>query len=253
MNDREFKELIDLYLDKEIDTASINRLRQVIATDAVRLREFQSACQLHHAMRMALHKEVAENEARTHLPLRRWQVAVGMVASFILGAVLLAPAIQEARNVGPLALEILETSDSSDSSDRPVIKSWAVTSLKPYKPYANYLSRKSGKDVASKNSSLAGRLRLFGLSPDLAPPTANLEQVEVRTRLTQFVWDEDFAVWEVHTHLSSAALPQKAAIDGGLPMSDFISEGRLSVSIPENAMTTDPFQLESRLAGWLFD
>ena len=91
MNDREFKELVDLYLDKEIEGESINRLMEEIAADPCRRREFDSACQLHHAMRLALSKEVVANEARSPLPQRRWQVALAMVASFVLGAFFLAP------------------------------------------------------------------------------------------------------------------------------------------------------------------
>ena len=237
MNDREFKELVDLYLDKEIEGKSIQRPMDAIAADPCRRREFDSACQLHHAMRLALGKEVAANEARSPLPHRRWQVALAMVASFVLGAFFLAPAFHESDHIESLVMELSDPSSQSGGED----------SMKTLpKSFQNYLGRLSRKDAEKSHSSLAARLRLAGLSPDLAPLDARLQAVEIRSHNVHLSWDEQVGGWRVHRNCSSLhhlAHPNINFIEDGIFMADFPDRAQFEDPSPKQ-MVAAPLQLD---------
>ena len=247
MNDREFKELVDLYLDKEIEGESINRLMKEIAADPCRRREFDSACQLHHAMRLALSKEVVANEARSPLPQRRWQVALAMVASFVLGAFFLAPAFHESDSI---EMTVKELSDISGTSSQP----GSVDLMKALPgSYQNYLAKMSGQNENNVHSSLAARLRLAGLSPDIVPLDARLQAVKIRSRQVHLSWDEALGGWQVHSNCSAFHLSDQSgmhAIEGKIPMVDFSGPARFEYMRPKE-MLNAPSELDQWLVDWL--
>lgn len=245
MNDFEFKELVDLYLDKEIDGDSMQRLMEAIAASQSRRREFNSACQLHHAMRVALGEEVAANEALNPLPLRRWQVLVAMAASFICGAFFLAPAFDQSDDVQPLSFELPDPLSHSSSDD--------LLEKLP-KSMQHYLARMSGNEAQRSHSSLAARLHLAGLSPDLAPQDARLQAVEIRSQQVYLSWDEQFGGWQVHRNSSTFHLPvqpETCAIGDREKVffSDFPRRGRFE-DIAGRQKLSGSFQLDTWLLGW---
>ena len=56
MTDERFRELVNLYLDKEIDSEEMELLQATISSDSARQREFVTSCRLHNAMRSALRR-----------------------------------------------------------------------------------------------------------------------------------------------------------------------------------------------------
>ena len=243
MNDPEFKELIDLYLDKEIDGASIQRLREAIAADEGRRREFEAACQLHHAMRLALGKEVAANEARNPLPLRRWLVTAGMAASFVLGGFLLAPAFNEAGGVDPLDPGIPDASARTGAAQQ-------MDNL-PL-PSKRQLARISTGERGHKSSSLAALFRLAGLSPELEPPDAQLQEVRIGTRRIHLAWDGSAGGWQVHSQASVYFTTPSSSPGESALVSTFADEARLKHA-GTNVLAGGPFRLEAIPMEWLAD
>ncbi|MGC6455624.1 MAG: hypothetical protein ACON46_03730 [Coraliomargaritaceae bacterium] len=245
MNDCEFKELVDLYLDKEIDGESMQRLMEAIDSSQSRRRKFDSACQLHHAMRVALGKEVAANEARNPLPLRRWQVGLAMFASFICGAFFLAPAFHQSDRLESISAELSEPLDSSNNES--VMKALPSS-------IQRYLSRSSSSEADRSHSSLAARLRLAGLSPDLAPKDARLQAVEIRSQNVSLTWNEQFGGWQVHRNSSAvylSAQPGTHSLEGSekIFFSDVPRRGQFEETERQRTAFST-FQFDTRRIGW---
>lgn len=237
MRDSEFKELVDLYLDKEIDGAGIERLRTVVTADESRRREFEAACQLHHAMRLALGKEVAANEARNPLPFHRLLVTAGMAASFVLGGFLLAPAFNETGDVDSLDEAVTVASKLSNAS-------YSVDNL----PVSLQRQLAEMQDVQTKkmSTSLAARLRLAGLSPELEPTDVRLKNVQLEARRIHIVWDGSSGnTRQVHRHTSFYFTPESGPPAELNPQLLFHCDSRSRLE-GMNALAGGPFRFEAK-------
>lgn len=218
MTDERFRELINLYLDKEISSSEMELLQSEISTGEARRREFDTACRLHHAMSCALSSEVAANEARSPLPRTRWFVGFGMAASFILGGIFLAHAVSDElvpcadRRQTEASAAALAAEAKQRALQRFITSQRAVTSDEPFR-------------------SLASQFRLLGLQPALVPANHQLEEVEMRVRRVHVEWSEKEQRWQFFT------------------VSDYYPSERMRDF--NNLVVDSPFQLDSNAPSFI--
>lgn len=242
MNHEQFKELVDLYLDKEIDRVSLQRLQQAIAEDAERQREFEVACRLHQAMTAALNSEVAANEARSPVPRSRWLVSLAMAASFVLGGFLLSPVLKETSLFDSEAASLAIQPEA-----HPVAEASSTIYLSPSRRYMTQLSEAN----RVRNGSLTARLRLNGLSPDLEPPNVRLKKLEIERNHIYLVWSSHLR----KTNLQSYTRMPNSVTAPGLPHAKahaiaYFYRDHL-VQVEKNFPASGPFQIDSSLASWV--
>ena len=212
MSDERFRELINLYLDKEINSDEMELLQSEISNSETRRQEFDTACRLHFAMSRALSSEVAENEARSPLPRTRWLVGIGMAASFLLGGILLAPALSE---------ELMPDADSQQSE----ASAEALAAQAQRRVLQRFLTAQQNPHTKEPCHSLAAQFRLLGLEPALVPADHALEEFEMRIRKVKVRWNEQEQNWQFITY--SESQPVERSFD------------------PATMFPDSPFQLDS--------
>ncbi|MGB0416509.1 MAG: hypothetical protein ACPGKS_06650 [Coraliomargarita sp.] len=221
MSDERFRELVNLYLDKEISSSEMESLQSEIGRCEARRKDFDIACRLHHAMSCALSSEVAANEARSPLPRTRWLVGMGMAASFALGGILLAPAISE---------ELIPTQESQQTE----ASAEALAAAAQQRVLERFLAAQHTAGADEPCRSLAARFRLLGLQPALVPADHTLEEVEMRIRRVQVQWNEQEQSWQFIT--VSGAMPTERT--GDLNALFYDSPFQLEVANPGFVFTT---------------
>lgn len=166
MTEGKFTELVNLYLDKEISERGLAELKAELAQNAVRKSEFRQRCQLHQAMRMALNPD-----AHT-ATFPRWvmDLGTGLAACFALGFALFLPVFRDTAHVpSPSALngvggENLVEADPLDQIGRSELRRFATI---------------QEQRSANQRASIAARLRLMGLRPELTPEAKQLRSVSM--------------------------------------------------------------------------
>ncbi|ADE54457.1 hypothetical protein [Coraliomargarita akajimensis] len=194
MTNERFKDLVNLYLDREINPDEMELLQSTIRDDADRRREFDNACRLHQAMRSALCCEVARNEANSPVKRTHCIFYAGMAASFVLGGVLLAPVLTQSDSSADAVVEGDElVVDLQEESDR----------------YQHYLATQQAQADFRACGSLAARLRLLGLQPSLVPvePLVPVGAVEVQRVVVE--WDETSQTWLYYSDATAHMYPQR--------------------------------------------
>lgn len=179
MTDERFKELLNLFLDRELSPDEMKLLESEIARSESRRKEFEAACRLHHAMTCALTAEVAENEARCLLPRTRWLLGIGLAASFVIGGIFLVPAMTEV--VIPERLE----REPSLNSTRIVFANEGVRL-----PTMQLTAWRESLREPHSCQSLAAEFRLMGLEPSLVPSDRPLRPFERRSRQVAIRWND---------------------------------------------------------------
>lgn len=183
MTDEKFRELVNLYLDKEIDSAEMELLQATISSDAARQREFDTSCRLHYAMRSALETEVASNEKACSLSRNRtcWIVGLGMAASFVLGGVLLKPLLTD-----PSGLSEAEVQDALHSAE-----------LLQQRPghFDRYMAVQ--REQAQQACGLAAKLRLLGLGPESVPSDYQMQPVDLTVNRVHLEWVGNEPHWTI--------------------------------------------------------
>jgi hypothetical protein len=142
MNRRKFIELLNLYIDDEIDPEDVGRLEQVISRDAEARKIYNQYCRLHRGSRLIYERfrrqappERMPNRNRTGFPgwlqtRRMGRLAItasGMAAAIILvsGSVLLMPTGGDLEKNEEIALAPgPETGSNSIVAVAPVIKTF---------------------------------------------------------------------------------------------------------------------------------
>ena len=187
MSDEKFKELINLYLDREISSRDLDWLRQELASSSARKREFEERCRLHQAMQLALNPQMrasAESYARRPYgrALRtqetgdasgkgsfpRWVLGSGLAASLVVGLVLLKPvftdSMEMASSVKGVDLELLRSEQALEFVD---------ADLRRYSSVQRQAARRE-----MRGTSLAAQFRLLGLAPGIGPGNSELVRVD---------------------------------------------------------------------------
>lgn len=183
MTDEKFRELVNLYLDKEINSEEMELLQATISSDAARQREFDTSCRLHHAMRSALETEVASNEKACSLSRSRtcWFVGVSMAASFVLGGVLLKPVLTDSNGL-------------SDAEAQDARRSAELLQQRQAH-FERYLAVQ--RQQAQEACGLAAKLRLLGLDPSLVPSDCELEPVDLTVKRVHVEWVGNEPHWTI--------------------------------------------------------
>ncbi|TVP79216.1 MAG: hypothetical protein EA353_06735 [Puniceicoccaceae bacterium] len=185
MKDELFTELVDLYLDQEINEAELAQLKSALEGDPARRRAFHDRRRLHQAMQLALDPEMSldaqpslSESARAVFP--RWFLGAGLAASLSIAGVFIFAVIQPgARTLSwgmvadVLLLEDAITSapagaagiaDPLDSISRSELRRFAV---------------RQQQSAVTQRTSLAAKLRLMGLRPELTPHDKELRVVNL--------------------------------------------------------------------------
>ncbi len=181
MTDEKFRELVNLYLDKEINSEEMELLQATISSDAARQREFDTSCRLHHAMRSALECEVAANEKASPCHRSRWILGVGMAASFVLGGMMLAPMFTD-------------TNGLTEEEAQDALRS-AEQLQRRQQHFERYLAVQ--RQQAQQSCGLAAKLRLLGLDPALVPSDYELEPVDLTVKRVHVEWVGNEPHWTV--------------------------------------------------------
>ena len=188
MTEDKFTELVNLYLDKEISECGLAQLKSELAANAERKYDFTESCRMHLAMRMALNPrspkrsyEFWRNESNSLSPsshkvatFPRWIMGTGFAASLALSFALLMPVFRDTPAVSSQTIiKVVEVENlfEVDLLDR--------TSHQEIRRFANVQAQRN----ANQQASLATRLPLLGLSPELTPNKKQLRFISAATTL----------------------------------------------------------------------
>ena len=215
MTEEKFTELVNLYLDKEISERGLAHLKDDLAANADRKKEFAECCRMHQAMRMALKPQSSKRRSQSRrtnsssssrsarsssrgqrtfssmsrqaepsvnretsskhsayevTTFPRWVMGTGFAASLALGLALLMPVFRDttaqssqAALKGVEAEELLELDPLDRIGHREIRR------------FANLQVQRE----ANQRASLAARLRLMGLNPELTPKNKQLRTISV--------------------------------------------------------------------------
>lgn len=168
MTDEKFTELINLYLDKEISEEELNLLKEEIGKNSDRKRILLERCRLHKAMRLALRPE---NEGRSGrvVPFPRWLLAPGLAAGFLVGFILLQPAIKDSVEA--------EGEHSLAEIDESGLTAQDLASLGKSDVRRFVLAQEQNE--AGYHASLISQMRLMGLRPELTPRDKQLQEINL--------------------------------------------------------------------------
>lgn len=188
MSDEKFTELINLYLDHEISSRDLERLKRELGLNPARKREFEQRCRLHQAMQLALNPEVrasvksgarrsGRSHRRTQMPAEtasvalfpRWMLGSGLAASFAVGLFMLVPvftdSMEMASSVEGVDLELLRSEQALEFVD---------ADLRRYSSVRRQAARRE-----MRGGSLAAQFRLLGLNPGMELGDTELVRVDV--------------------------------------------------------------------------
>ncbi|MFP4069679.1 MAG: anti-sigma factor family protein [Opitutales bacterium] len=168
MTDDRFRELVNLYLDKEISAGERSQLKTELASSESRRAEFEELRRLHRAMMLALGSSLDASGPRGEAPqvvrLRRWMTGIGAAACVLAGASLALswPMLDESDEV--MVGQGGALGDPFDGA------SMAPSDIRRY--------HASRRDEAIAGTSLAAHLRLLGLSPGVVSAETELTSVD---------------------------------------------------------------------------
>ncbi|MGJ8654698.1 MAG: hypothetical protein ACSHX8_15670 [Opitutaceae bacterium] len=172
MINREFSELVNLYLDKEISNADLALLKTELSSNPDRKVELKELCRMHHAMRIALSGgdvEAYENEmaelllsnART-MKYTRWICGTSLAAAIAIVGVLVFPMLSTTLQIAEQSTDelaglevpmfVIDQSDLSHSGNAHVVRRRVVIPL-------------------------AAEMRLLGLHPEVVTEESPLSEV----------------------------------------------------------------------------
>lgn len=204
MTNKEFTELVDLFLDQEISVEDQRRLQCALSSDPDRKRQFMQRKCLHQATRLALdpaerkrllRKQSSRRCGRSHRPslshsrgrcsgqnsrrqaaaspLPGWMLVSGMAASLLIAFVLLGPVFRGVVHSSMIA----DFVGSDISIEAPAMDRREVD---PADLRAADLERylKEKQRAVQSRSSLAARMRLLGLRPELTPADKRLHSID---------------------------------------------------------------------------
>ena len=164
MNEAKFTELVNLYFDQELSSLEIEWLRNELADNPDRRREFEARYRLHQGMRVALAADALKGEQLRARVARKtfhaaglaaWVFGSGVAACVTLGILVLRPALQDTAGDA--------TADGGAEMARVDMDRFAAT-------------RAAGE---ARRGSLISELRLMGLTPEMAPVGRQLRTVDV--------------------------------------------------------------------------
>ena len=192
MNESKFKELVNLYFDREISAAELECLKQELATRADRRREFQARYRLHRAICTALHSENPQaspiravstdckNVKDSWMP--KILFGLGVAACFMMVFAVSALILRESSNTVNQIMAAI-----SDSS-------------------ADLKDLENSESGLSQRLNLSSQLRLAGLTPDIAPPSHMVNTIDseaLRQRKERFL----DVIAEVNRHKIYSSMP----------------------------------------------
>lgn len=178
MIEERFTELVNLYLDREIQSEELEALKQELRLNVEHRREFESRVRLHRAVLMALDPNFKESDlpidfgpvARLQAArLSRFVIGGGLAACFLLGLVLY-PVLD--RVFGEILSDDLKFAEQAPFLEP---QNLSVSDLRRYIANQSNASEE-GRFYAS---TLAAHFRLLGLSPDISSPEKDLEGVNL--------------------------------------------------------------------------
>lgn len=158
MKEEVFRELVDLYLDREITEDQLSTLRKELASNEDRMRAFEEARRFQQAMQMALQPK-DDGWNRAVFNSSRILVGVGLAASFVLGGLVLSPLLYEET---ALNVEFSNAEEIERIRERQLRRALAAESSESH-----------------LRGGIAANLRLMGLQPDVMPDEVILQVVEI--------------------------------------------------------------------------
>ncbi|GEM_PF-3421806 len=180
MIDERFYELVNLYLDREIQEGDLRLLEAEISQNPIRRREFETNCRMHITMQKLLGEEegalsvnnlapqVSKSKSVSKLLRHAPAISIGLAACAALGFVFFVPVVSTSGNAVAFDEGVLEDGDSL-----PRIQEGRVIKRSNLK---RFVARREAP--VKRSTSLAAELRLIGLSPKMASHTENLRKVE---------------------------------------------------------------------------
>lgn len=211
MSDEKFTELVNLYLDKEISAADLERMKAEISANPERKRAFIERCRLHKAMRLVLEPDQYRSWASAHsgrgVFVPRWLLVSGAAASLALGFMLLSPL----NNAGTHSGGNADNADNTtwvDATWQKLSPEEDVTPLRKseLRRYASVQEQKQ----ANPRASLVSQMRLMGLRPEHTPQDKQLERVDLA------------AIYEPVEQVNQAELFQKIQALKAIPQAELI-------------------------------
>jgi len=198
MTDDRFKELVNLYLDKEISVDDLEHLKQELASNPDRKKVFVERCRLHQAMRIALDTDGSGRSNRSTLsgrrrrsqgatkmsrleeqvrsrktvPFPRWVLGTGVMASLLVALLLLTGVFRGGRVYSgiPERVGISESPSTSQAHD-PL----EVIRQSDLRRFATAQEQRGMK----MHASLVAQMRLLGLRPEHTPEDKQLQEVNM--------------------------------------------------------------------------
>lgn len=207
MTDKKFKELVNLYVDREISAADMERLKLEISACPERKRMFVERCRLNKAMRLALNPQRSRHPRRSSVRspgrrtvsrgshrsrahpvatrisvvedslgrssaarLPRWVLAGGLLGSLALSLVLLTPVFRDTTAARAQPALVGVNPDYLLASDP--LESLGRAELKRY-------AAAQHRNAAQYEASLIAQMRLMGLRPELTPADKQLREVDI--------------------------------------------------------------------------
>ena len=189
MTDDRFRELVNLYLDKEIAREDLAELREELKLNRARRMDFEERCRLHQAMALAL---APKGETKT-ASLRRSSASSShsfgerrmrrrtnplKLPLLVLGSSSFAVIVIAAFIFNPVVREIMRDDFMRGGEASGVVGDEGVGAFDS-KRYESARGDFQGGAAARENSSLTAQLRLAGLGPETSPTIANLRRVEL--------------------------------------------------------------------------
>ena len=191
MNETKFKELVNLYFDREISAAELLSLKKELAEKTDRRREFQSRYRLHRATCSALSLEDNEMPEQT-ASARRYLLPI--LSGLGIAACLLFA----------LATSVLVLDESSEDV--------GLLTVKTSDPLNEVEYSNNEKLKLSSQSSLSSQLRLAGLTPDIAPSNQQLSAVDVEALRQKEAHLQD-VIEQVNNYRTYSAIPEPRLVD----------------------------------------
>jgi len=207
MTDKKFTELVNLYVDREISVADLERLKLEISACPERKRVFVERCRLHKAMRLALNPQRRRHPRRSSVRspgrrtaprgshrsrpypvatrismvddslgrssagrLPRWVLAGGLLGSLALSLLLLTPVFRD--TTAARAQPALVGVNPEDLVASDPLESLGRAELKRY-------AAAQQRSTAQYEASLIAQMRLMGLRPELTPADKQLLEVDI--------------------------------------------------------------------------
>jgi hypothetical protein len=197
MNEAKFTELVNLYFDHELSPRELEWLRDELAANPDRRREFEARYRLNQGMRVALAADALKDEQLRARAARKtfhaaglaaWVVGSGIAACVTLGVLVLRPALQEQGSAaGADAFAEVARADMD-----------------------HFAAARAAGDA--RHGSLVAELRLMGLTPEMVPVERQLHTVDVEA-LRQREARRQRVIEGINQYQAYSAMPETPVLE----------------------------------------